>query len=424
LNKRFIIDGVLDLLGPICIDCGELNRHFLTVDHKLNNGNEERHLSSIGWKRRILNGQSNKDDYQILCFNCNLGKYRLNPTNHQKGRQIIGELILCPKCLFEKDRSEFSNDLSKNRSCFECQRFMDTFVKVKTINFVGGKCACCGMSEPHKLTIDHIKGDGWYRRKFLSEGSGVDFYKKILNHTIDSKGFQILCWNCNMSKHINNGVCLHQMLFKSEKLNRNRPTLTKNNNSSENKDFNFINITIIKGSNLQSKKLFKDYHYNKFGRPQTAIYSAILDDKVIAAVKFCTPVRLEVATTLGYEYKDVIELDRFCIHPEYQKKNFASWLMSRVVKQFKTDFPDIKALVSFADTRFGHVGTIYKASNWKELGQTSPSYVYVDLDGNEINKKTLYGYAKRRNMKERECADRLGLKKVPTPPKIKYIYEL
>ena len=62
--------------------------------------------------------------------------------------------------------------------------------------------------------------------------------------------------------------------------------------------------------------------------------------------------------------------------------------MAKVIKQI-ANRPEIRKLVSFADPRFGHVGTIYQASNWVKVGMTSRSYYYEDADKREINKKKI-----------------------------------
>lgn len=43
------------------------------------------------------------------------------------------------------------------------------------------------------------------------------------------------------------------------------------------------------------------------------------------------------------------ELIRLAIHPSYQKKNFASFIISKSVKTVKKERPEVKLLVSFAD---------------------------------------------------------------------------
>ena len=49
-------------------------------------------------------------------------------------------------------------------------------------------------------------------------------------------------------------------------------------------------------------------------------------------------------------------------------KNTASFVISKMVKDIKERFDDIDTLISYQDTEV-HLGTIYKASNWKAAPQ-------------------------------------------------------
>lgn len=72
----------------------------------------------------------------------------------------------------------------------------------------GEKCVCCGETESCFLAIDHTEGDGNTHRKEIKKyGSG--FFKWLVDNNFP-EGFQILCHNCNMGKHLNGGVCPHQ----------------------------------------------------------------------------------------------------------------------------------------------------------------------------------------------------------------------
>lgn len=70
----------------------------------------------------------------------------------------------------------------------------------------GGKCVCCGETEPLFLAIDHIKNDGHRERKTKPPGS---FYGRIVRAGFP-KRYQLLCYNCNVGKHRNGGICPHQ----------------------------------------------------------------------------------------------------------------------------------------------------------------------------------------------------------------------
>lgn len=165
------------------------------------------------------------------------------------------------------------------------------------------------------------------------------------------------------------------------------------------------------------------YHYmGRTGRRGWTV-GAYLGDLLIGAVTISSITRAEIAGRHDLAQSEVRELVRFCIHPDYQKKNFASWLLSRAVTKYKQDNNDVRMLISFADTTQKHVGTIYKASNWIEDGMTGSSYHYV-RDGNIIHKKTVYDRARTAGITERQYAEREGLSRRKELPKARFFLNL
>ncbi len=72
----------------------------------------------------------------------------------------------------------------------------------------GNECSCCGEREPLFLAIDHTEGDGnTHRKKIKKWGSG--FFGWLITNEFP-EGFQVLCHNCNMGKHLNGGMCPHK----------------------------------------------------------------------------------------------------------------------------------------------------------------------------------------------------------------------
>lgn len=69
----------------------------------------------------------------------------------------------------------------------------------------GQRCACCGVTEPVFLTVDHIGGGGSAHRKITKS---IGMWGWLIRNDFPP-GFQILCWNCNAAKHFA-GVCPHQ----------------------------------------------------------------------------------------------------------------------------------------------------------------------------------------------------------------------
>ena len=189
-------------------------------------------------------------------------------------------------------------------------------------------------------------------------------------------------------------------------------------------DFKDINVKTI----VNADQFLDSYHYAGVGRNAKLIYGAYLDNELIAVAKYGHVCRQEVATSMGLNSTQVLELDRFCIHSDYHKKNFASWFLTRTRELVYINCLNITHLISFADTMYAHVGSIYKASGWKKVNETKCSYVYLIKDPNgeiiKINKKTMYEKAKKLGLKEHEYRNKMGYVKCVTKPKIKFVYQL
>lgn len=186
-------------------------------------------------------------------------------------------------------------------------------------------------------------------------------------------------------------------------------------------DFDFKDVKIKQIDREKAFEILSIYHYAGFGRSAKYLLGAFLEEKLIAVYKISSPIRNEVASSMGASFKSVLELDRFCIHPKYQKKNFASWFISRASKRVFDEFHDVKHLVSFADMTYGHSGAMYKASNWELVGKTKPDYHYLAPDGFYIHKKTLYNRAHRMSMTEKDYAEKHGYVKSYGREKSKFV---
>lgn len=86
--------------------------------------------------------------------------------------------------------------------------------KQKVFAAYGGPvCACCGEKHLSMLTIDHINNDGAKHRTEIGKGKknvGSRLYQWLITNKFPT-GFQVLCFNCNSSKHVNGGICEHKL---------------------------------------------------------------------------------------------------------------------------------------------------------------------------------------------------------------------
>ena len=80
-------------------------------------------------------------------------------------------------------------------------------LKLEVFSAYGGKCDCCGESNPKFLTLDHINNDGAVHRQTVKSGRRVYAWAKASNYP---KSLRLLCWNCNAGRHFNGGVCPHE----------------------------------------------------------------------------------------------------------------------------------------------------------------------------------------------------------------------
>ena len=97
---------------------------------------------------------------------------------------------------------------SRARRQPQIRDYMRTFSwqrKTKVLTAYGGKCACCGETDMHFLTLDHILGDGRAHRRELGGTSNV--YQWLIDNNFPP-GFQVLCVNCNCAKQWYGG-CPH-----------------------------------------------------------------------------------------------------------------------------------------------------------------------------------------------------------------------
>lgn len=410
LDKR---QKAIDTLGGECCVCGENNILKLCIDHVHDDGAIER--KQINFRQlvsRIITSKIGLDKYQVLCFNCNRKKQNHKyKTIDKNDCPDILDTKVCTQCRQNLPIGMFAKTVHKSSGripyCKQCACVYILNRKIKVFSLFNSQCQICKCTDVDILEIDHINNDGHEKRR---SGHDISLYLRLLSGERSIDGLQLLCANCNAEKAYKQ---IPRPIVQSVRLNKPDKLV----------DFSFRDIKMARTHENKFQEFLKTYHYAGVGRSWKAVYLAILNDVIIGVVKFATVVRREVATSMDLSPSVVLELDRFCIHSEYQAKNLASFIMSRVIRLVKTDFPEIKTLVSFADSAQGHVGTIYKASNWKYVSRTGNSYIYKRPDGTFLNKKTMFNQAKKLGLTERQYQSEQSLERVILPPKTKYKFD-
>jgi hypothetical protein len=140
-----------------------------------------------------------------VCWSCNqelsLASYNKN-SSEKDGHQKF-----CRQCQREYGRKLYHKN--KQREQERC-RAKYRILKEEVFNHYGGSCVCCGESILDFLAMDHIDNDGAEHRKEAKITGGIRMYYWLKRNNFPNN-FQVLCHNCNWSKHANGGTCIHQL---------------------------------------------------------------------------------------------------------------------------------------------------------------------------------------------------------------------
>lgn len=173
------------------------------------------------------------------------------------------------------------------------------------------------------------------------------------------------------------------------------------------------------------RQLCRDKHYLQRVPSIVAYYGLYRKELLVGIITFGIPPSPYLMKICGEEYKaSVLELNRLWCYDE-SPRNSESFLISNAIKLLKKDKPDIKILVSFADTREGHLGYIYQASNWHFTGWSIPGGGSILIDGKEYHPKNLnnkYNTSDLNKLKDILGTDNIFYR--PRSKKCRYVYFL
>lgn len=117
----------------------------------------------------------------------------------------------------------------------------------------------------------------------------------------------------------------------------------------------------------------------------------------------------------------VWELTRLCV-PFYVVKPFACQFMTECYGYIRKYHPEIKSLLSFADSSVGHNGGVYRMAGWTKAGKTPPSYAYFDPTTLRLRHKASCRRIKGVDKTEKELAHERGWIKIPLSHKYRYVW--
>ena len=143
---------------------------------------------------------------QYICSRCKIErtKYDFHRLTRSPDTVRDGRQYRCKECV--KEVNLMPETREKTRA--DNRRYFNKLKHEIFTHYSKGllKCNCCDESEYSFLTLDHINNDGAAHRKEV--GSGDHIWRDLRKNNYP-EGYQILCFNCNLGKAKNEGVCPH-----------------------------------------------------------------------------------------------------------------------------------------------------------------------------------------------------------------------
>lgn len=119
----------------------------------------------------------------------------------------LGRTWTCRKCAVARADLWWKNNPDRHRANGRrTMRNRRVRARQAILAGYGGRCACCGETEPVFLALDHVNEDGKQHRSKFATSLGV--YSDVIKRGFP-KDFQLLCHNCNMAKSLA-GECPHE----------------------------------------------------------------------------------------------------------------------------------------------------------------------------------------------------------------------
>lgn len=128
-----------------------------------------------------------KNRERILAYNAQY-RERNRETLRTKARKYYKEYFAIEEHL--KERRRYLQQKNKQ-------------LKIEVLSYYSNgepKCAFCREADIVVLTIDHIDGRGREHMRQIGRNFGKSFYFWLRKHDYP-KGYQVLCFNCNIRKH-------------------------------------------------------------------------------------------------------------------------------------------------------------------------------------------------------------------------------
>ena len=176
----------------------------------------------------------------------------------------------------------------------------------------------------------------------------------------------------------------------------------------------------VRPVDYKTAKLFVEtWHYSGcMPKGQIIPFGLYIENSLYALVIFGNGVNPYQAKFLGVD--KFFELVRMCrVEPKNENVQLTQFISEAIKRLAQTH--EFDCIVAFADPEHGHEGTVYKAANFTRHGETQAEYHLIDSEGNVRHRRYAYRHARRNGITLEESREILGVKRIKTLPKIRYV---
>jgi hypothetical protein len=195
------------------------------------------------------------------------------------------------------------------------------------------------------------------------------------------------------------------------------------------KDKNFRGWLVERCFRRHIEGFIEKWHYSKSIRGCTTDYCYRLKDScglMIGAMFYGKLAMVGQWKRFSNDPARVIELRRLCLI-DATPKNAESFFISKSLRLLRKNWRSDGIIVSYSDLEYGHTGIIYRASNFKIVGETRGIDVII-WNGKKYHDKSTRSYYKGKlkpfSQKLRDALESGEAKYEKTKGKIAYAYYL
>lgn len=180
-----------------------------------------------------------------------------------------------------------------------------------------------------------------------------------------------------------------------------------------------FSVTII--SYRQAKNFVEKWHYShRIPTGKNICFGLWYGQELYAVIVYGIGVNPYQAKFLKVE--SVVEIKRMC--RSEPKKPYELSRFIRISLNMVKKLMNFQAVVAFADPEQGHEGTVYKATGFTHEGYTNPEWHLVGEDGEKRHRRYAFRMARRNEITVAEAREKLGMKRIKTEPKHRWVIRL